>query len=512
MVEEKPTAGKAGDPSGKPEAAGAPPGPAAAEVMVGGDEIGNIPDLDSVDWGDIEGAEGEDGGQKDRAKRLLILGGGAAMCLLIVGTAAWFIIASSGGEGEGPATAQVAAPSGPVTKVEMALPRQGTTVNAAASSSGKERSGGLAPPAAGGAPAREGRPGVSNAAGPDGTVSQAALPGGESAASGEVEPGGVPMAVSPSSRPGSLNAIGAGAVAQQGSGIVVASVTPAAYAAMPEVAGQPLSQKPDASLQEQGPDGPLPKIDGTRQAWQLYARPFDNNEKRPRVAIIVAGLGLSPAATEAAIKRLPGGVTLAFDPYAVGAESWAAMARDAGHEILLMLPVEPETFPASDPGPQGLMTTLEPADNLRRLNFVLSRIPGYVGVVSSSGSRFNAIEGQIKPVLEVMKKRGLLFVDGGAAQQTVAPRVAEELGVPAAMANLVLDENPSAQGIDEQLGKLELLARQNTAAVGLALPYPSSLERLTAWIATLQDKNLALAPLSAVVDRQPKAGGRQARQ
>ena len=55
-----------------------------------------------------------------------------------------------------------------------------------------------------------------------------------------------------------------------------------------------------------------------RQPWQVYGRPFDLADKRPRVAIVVTNMGLSAASTEQAINALPGPVTLAFAPFADG--------------------------------------------------------------------------------------------------------------------------------------------------------------------------------------------------
>ena len=172
---------------------------------------------------------------------------------------------------------------------------------------------------------------------------------------------------------------------------------------------------------------------------------------------------------------------------------------------MLMIHTESETFPAVDPGPQALMTTIEPSDNLRRLNFALTRFSGYTGVVTTTGSRFTAVEGQLRPLLEVLKRRGLMFVDGGGSKQSLAPKVADEIGVPDAQGNFILDENPAQSAIDETLTKLELLARQNSAAVATASAYPSTIERLAAWSKTLDSKNLVLAPVSAVADRQAKA-------
>ena len=151
---------------------------------------------------------------------------------------------------------------------------------------------------------------------------------------------------------GSLNAISVNEKGP-GAGIVVPSVTVAAFATLSPVApDKPLSENPAPELVEQSNQGPLPKVssDG-RMSWQVYARPSDPGDGRPRVAIIFGGLGLSRAATEAAINRLPGAVTLAFDPYAEGLEDWVVVARKVGHEVLMGLPMEPEDFPQRDPGP-----------------------------------------------------------------------------------------------------------------------------------------------------------------
>ena len=78
-----------------------------------------------------------------------------------------------------------------------------------------------------------------------------------------------------------------------------------------------LKPAPDPALTEPGRHGLLPRIspDG-RLAWRVYARPFDTTDGRPRIAIVLGNLGISDAATETAIQQLPGGITLAFSPYA----------------------------------------------------------------------------------------------------------------------------------------------------------------------------------------------------
>ncbi len=292
-----------------------------------------------------------------------------------------------------------------------------------------------------------------------------------------------------------------------GGGLMVPSVTPASFSRMSEVpAGKPLAKVPDPALVEDTPNGPLPKIgDDGRSALQAYARPFDRNDRRPRLSVIVAVLGLSPAATEAAITRLPAAVTLAFDPYASGLEGWLAMARERGHEILLAVPLEPDNFPVQDPGPYSLLTSFDPPENLRRLEFLMARMAGYVGVLFRLGSRFTAEEKHLRPVLMAIKGRGVMLVDtiGSKASQTMT--VAAELGLPRTRLDIVLDRSPSRTRVDAKLAALEEIGRKKSRAVAIGLAYPSTLERIAAWAATLKAKKMVLAPISALADKSVKA-------
>ncbi|MFN4282297.1 MAG: divergent polysaccharide deacetylase family protein [Alphaproteobacteria bacterium] len=260
---------------------------------------------------------------------------------------------------------------------------------------------------------------------------------------------------------------------------------------------------PDNALVERAPDGPLPRIgDDGRKPWQVYARPFDPADKRPRVALIISGLGQSSAATEAAIQRLPGGVTLAFTAYARNLQQWVSLSRAAGHEVLLTLPMEPVGYPANDPGPYTLLSDLSEAANRARLHWLMSRFTGYVGVVNLMGSRFTTEPGPLQPVLAELNRRGLLFVDSRSSLSSVAGKMAGEMKLPRAINNRFIDTKAARDEIDRQLEELEKIARSEGAALGIGAPYPVTIERVARWTQELDAKGIALAPVSAVVDRQ----------
>ncbi|GGF18620.1 hypothetical protein GCM10011611_25620 [Aliidongia dinghuensis] len=278
--------------------------------------------------------------------------------------------------------------------------------------------------------------------------------------------------------------------------------------------GQALAAAPDADLIERVATGYLPVVgrDG-RLPWQVYARPFDLADKRPRVAMIITALGMSATQTDAAINRLPAAVTLAFQPYARKLGEWINLSRAAGHEVLLTLPMEPLDYPRNDPGPNPLLTALEPAKNLERFNWVMSQGTGYVGLVGFEGSRYTAAHDDMMPILDAMKRRGLLYVDNRETPQTVVPALAGELKLPFASSNRTIDRDATRAGIDKRLAELEDIARRNGAAVGIGSPFPVTFERVAVWAQGLEDRGLVLAPVSAVIgktkEQVPQKGEQQ---
>ena len=304
---------------------------------------------------------------------------------------------------------------------------------------------------------------------------------------------------------GSLNAL-SGASGGGAQGLIIPSVTSTSFRRTRNLqkAG-PLASAPNKGLLEtiEGIAKPLPKVDSSgRKPWEVYARPLTGSEKGQHVAVMVTGLGLSRAATMAAIRKLPPQVSLVFEPYGKNLEDWLLRARLAGHEVFVSLPMESAKFPNQDPGPMALTTTAQVADNLKRLQNILSSFGGYVGVVSTMGSKFSTADGQMKPILEEVKKRGLMFVDAAATSKSTAPTIAAEIELPVVKNNIVIDDPPASKSIQDRFKRLETFASNNASAIAMVRPYPVSIHQLQAWTLTLAEKQLALVPVSSLVGKQ----------
>ena len=268
---------------------------------------------------------------------------------------------------------------------------------------------------------------------------------------------------------------------------------------VPSAAPVKLAAAPDSRLVERGRHGTLPRIgEGRLRPLDVYARP-EGSGSGPRVAILVSGLGIGQAATASAITRLPAAISLAFAPYAGDLERTVARAREAGHEALLQAPMEPFDYPDSDPGPQTLLTTARPPENLDRLSWVMSRFQGFVGIVNYMGAKLTGDAAALEPVLREIGARGLGFVDDGTSPRSLATTLAAKAKVPVARAEIVLDALPRPEAIDRELARLEAQARKNGFAFGSASAMPMSIDRIARWAAEAEARGIRLVPVSAAL-------------
>lgn len=271
-----------------------------------------------------------------------------------------------------------------------------------------------------------------------------------------------------------------------------------------------LTPAPLAGLTEPGPSGPLPIIgvDGSR-ASEVYARPWDGDPGAPAIAIVVGGMGLNRAVTEAAIENLPPEVALSFAPYANDLQGWVDRARAAGHEVLIEIPMEPYDYPNNDPGPHTLLVEAGVTENARRLAWLMSQTTGYFAVTNYLGARFASTEAPMADMMRRLDRRGVAFLHDGSGRRATVEAAGQASGAHWGIADRVLDEDPSPRSIDERLLMLEALALQNGSAIGAGFAYPATVDQVESWAAGLEARGYVLAPPSAIMNRRAaqRSGG-----
>ena len=158
--------------------------------------------------------------------------------------------------------------------------------------------------------------------------------------------------------------------------------------------------------------------------------------------------------------------------------------------------MEPFDYPDNDPGPQTLLTSLTPEQNLDRLHWLMSRFQGYVGLISYMGARLTASQQGLAPVLRDAAQRGLIYVDDGASSRSVAGQLAGSHNLPFVKTDIVLDLAPTPVEIDRALARLEMKARDSGLAVGFAAAQPSTIARIADWAKKVEARGIFLVPIT----------------
>ncbi len=234
--------------------------------------------------------------------------------------------------------------------------------------------------------------------------------------------------------------------------------------------------------------------------WQRHAVPPPGLNGEPVIALVIDDLGLNRVNSRRAID-LPAPLTLSFLTYAEGLEGMTSNARDAGHELLVHVPMEPRDL-RWDPGPNALLVGLPEEELERRLEWALGRFDGYVGINNHMGSRFTTSLLGMAQVMATLKDRELLFLDSLTAGSSVGITLAERLDVPHVGRDIFIDNTPDdVESIWIQLKKLERVAQRRGEAIGIAHPHSETLAVLAEWIPSVTKRGFALVPLSTVVER-----------
>jgi polysaccharide deacetylase 2 family uncharacterized protein YibQ len=234
-----------------------------------------------------------------------------------------------------------------------------------------------------------------------------------------------------------------------------------------------------------------------KPAWLRYAVPVPTPGPRPLVAIVLDDLGLDRART-AEVVRLRAPLTLSFMTYANDIGMQTEAARRAGHELFLHVPMEAVDRHA-DPGPRALLTGQSREAILATLHWDLSRFEGFVGINNHMGSKFTADARSMAPVMEELRARGLVFLDSRTSAASAGIRLAVAYTVPHAARDVFLDDDQTPAAIAGQLFQVERIARHQGSVIAIGHPHDTTIAALKNWLPLLEDKGLALVPVSAVV-------------
>ena len=218
-----------------------------------------------------------------------------------------------------------------------------------------------------------------------------------------------------------------------------------------------------------------------------------------RVAIVIDDVGFEEGpALELAKAGLP--LTFAVLPFQRYSQNLASRVKALGHEVILHLPMEPLAYPIRDPGEGAVGEDMSPAAISEVVRRDLDAVPGAVGVNNHMGSRATSDARIMRAVLEVVRQRGLYFLDSRTSAGTVGFDLARRMGIRAIERTVFLDDRREASYIEGQVRELLRRAREEGSAVGIGHADPVTVEALKRSSGLLRGDDIRLVPASELAE------------
>jgi len=217
--------------------------------------------------------------------------------------------------------------------------------------------------------------------------------------------------------------------------------------------------------------------DGKLRIELRYSVDEVTSKKKPLIAIIMDDMGRSLPDFRQLLKlQLP--LTPAILPQADYATEATVLLQKAKREYMIHIPMQPQSYPATNPGPNALLLDLTDAELRSRMRQYLHQVPGAVGGNNHMGSLFTQKRELMQVVLKQMKEDGLFFIDSKTIGSSVAFNEARRMGLRTGARHIFLDNEADVNYIRRQIRKMVKIAEEKGEAIAICHPYQQTFEAL----------------------------------
>ena len=213
---------------------------------------------------------------------------------------------------------------------------------------------------------------------------------------------------------------------------------------------------------------------------------------KPAIAIIITGLGISNTVTEKVLTTLQPNVCLAFSPYCTNLKGQLQRAAKQGYETLVALPMEPNTYPNTDPGPYTVLTSVNPIENINKVKRLLENVPKGMAIIGEHGSQFSLSKTDLEPILHEIRNHGSLFIDPSTTMHSQISNTCQSLDMKCLQIDLALPHRPHLQEQNDFLNKILLNVKENGIIIISVPATPVLIDQLPIWIDTLEQNGIRL--------------------
>lgn len=219
---------------------------------------------------------------------------------------------------------------------------------------------------------------------------------------------------------------------------------------------------------------------------------------RGTVAIIIDDMGSSLQELQA-LTSINAPLTFSIIPGLAKSREVAEAAHGKDHEVMIHMPMEPKDYPKRRLEKNGLLLSESDDEIQSQVKEYLRTIPYAVGANNHMGSHFTEDERKMQDVLQILKGKGLFFVDSMTTPRSVGQKLAREMGMRTAARNVFLDNVQDVAAIRNQIEQLARLSVKRGSAIGICHPHKATIQALAAELPILQKEGITFVYASKLV-------------
>nr|WP_310607153.1 divergent polysaccharide deacetylase family protein [Buttiauxella brennerae] len=218
-----------------------------------------------------------------------------------------------------------------------------------------------------------------------------------------------------------------------------------------------------------------------------------------KLAIVIDDFGYRPA-QENQVIALPSNISVAVLPNAPHAREMATKAHNAGHEVLIHLPMAPLSKQPLEK--DTLRPDMSSGEIERIIREAVNDVPYAVGLNNHMGSAMTSSLFGMQKVMQALGQYNLYFLDSMTIGNSQSMRAAAGTNVKVIKRKVFLDDTQNEADIRFQFNRAVELARRNGSAIAIGHPHPTTVRVLQQMVYSLPADITLVRPSSLLNEPQ----------
>lgn len=217
-----------------------------------------------------------------------------------------------------------------------------------------------------------------------------------------------------------------------------------------------------------------------------------------KIAIIIDDFGYKVTDVANELMKLEIPITYSIIPGLKFSKEIAARLSKAGKPIMIHMPMQALERKVENDG-YSLMLDMKPEEIRKRVRKALATVPQATGMNNHMGSALTVNDTLLAPIFDELKKAGLFFIDSKTNPNTRAFKLAKQMGLSTEINNIFLDNEESAERVQQKMWQLGDLAAAEGAVIAIGHPHEFTLRAIKEIAPQLMQRGFEFVPVEELL-------------